>query len=109
LRISLLFHRAKRGKLTASALARVNEFVEQYPFHLYPIVCKAFELGYLETEVPKLLKPTTNVVEIAIGEGSLSARVFPAETSVVGLDLSPYSLKKRPRSRTSGELLFVIV
>src|SRR5690349_21175349 len=94
LRVSLLVHRPKPSQLTADALRCVDEFVEQYPFHLYPIVCKAFELAYLKRELPARVNGTKDVLEIAIGEGTLSSRVFPEDAAVVGLDLSPYSLKK---------------
>jgi uncharacterized protein YbaR (Trm112 family) len=94
LRVFLLVKRSKPSQFTRLALECVDEFVEQYPFHLYPIVCKAFELAYLGDQIPDLLKQHSSFVEIAIGEGTLSSRVFPTEAKVVGLDLSPYSLKK---------------
>lgn len=94
LRLLLLFRRDKPSQLTSSALDCVDEFLNQYPFHLYPIVCKAFELACLRRQIPDLLKQHTRFVEIAIGEGTLSSRVFPSRATVVGLDLSPYSLKQ---------------
>ena len=94
LRLVLLFKRHKSSRYTQSALDCVDEFLTQYPFHLYPIVCKAFELACLDEHIPELLKQHRRFVEIAIGEGTLSARVFRNNVSVVGLDLSPYSLKK---------------
>jgi hypothetical protein len=94
LRLVLLFKRHKSSPLTESALGCVDEFLTQYPFHLYPIVCKAFELACLDEHIPDLLKQHQRFLEIAIGEGTLSARVFRNNASVVGLDLSPYSLKK---------------
>ena len=94
LRFSLFSKRTKPSQFTRLAVGRVAGFVAQYPFHLYPIVCKAFELACLETELPKLLDDGGRVLEVAIGDGTLSSRVFPADANVVGLDLSPYSLKK---------------
>ena len=94
LRLLLTIKRSKPSPFTRLALVRVASFVEQYPFHLYPIVCKAFELACLETELPKLLDPGGRILEVAIGDGTLSARVFPAHANVIALDLSPYSLKK---------------
>jgi hypothetical protein len=94
LRVFLFSKRTKPSQFTSLAVARVADFVEQYPFHLYPIVCKAFELACLETELPKLLNDGGRVLEVAIGDGTLSSRVFPADANVIGLDLSPYSLKK---------------
>jgi uncharacterized protein YbaR (Trm112 family) len=94
IRLYLLFKRSKPSQFTSRALACVDEFVEQYPFHMYPIVCKAFELACLGSEIPNLIDKDTSIVELAIGEGTLSSKVFPADATVVGLDLSPYSLKK---------------
>ena len=94
LRIALLLRRSKPTKLTQEALNCVDEFVEQYPLHLFAIVCKAFELAYLSNQLSYLFGKNKRIVELAIGEGTLSARIFPENTSVVGLDLSPYSLKK---------------
>lgn len=94
LRVVLFFKRHKSSQFTESSVACVDEFLTQYPFHLYPIVCKAFELACLDEHMPDLLKQHSRFVEIAIGEGTLSARVFRNRASVVGLDLSPYSLKK---------------
>ena len=94
LRLYLLIKRDKPSQSTQSALDCVDEFLTQYPFHLYPIVCKAFELACLGRQIPELLKQHKRFVEIAIGEGTLSSRVFPKDATVVGLDLSPYSLKK---------------
>ena len=90
----LFFKRSRPSQFTKLALECVDDFVEQYPFHLYPIVCKAFELACLGNQIPDLLKQHTGFIEIAIGEGTLSSRVFPTDATVVGLDLSPYSLKK---------------
>lgn len=94
LRLFLLVKRSRPSTFTSLALAQVASFAEQYPLHLYPIVCKAFELACLETELPKLLDPGDRILEVAIGDGTLSSRVFPADANVVALDLSPYSLKK---------------
>lgn len=94
LRLALLLKRSPLSPLNQSAIANVNKFVEQYPFHLYPVVCKAFELAYLDAELPKLIDRESETLEVAIGDGTLSSRVFPADAKVVGLDLSPYSLTK---------------
>jgi len=94
LRLALFVKRSRPSQFTSRALECVDEFVEQYPFHMYPTVCKAFELAILGDQIPDLLKQHSSFVEIAIGEGTLSSRVFPPDATVVGLDLSPYSLKK---------------
>ena len=69
-------------------------FAEQYPFLLYGVVCKSFELAHLRDELAKLTDQDTRVVELAIGEGSFSARIFPKSPGIVGLDLDPYMLRK---------------
>jgi uncharacterized protein YbaR (Trm112 family) len=94
LRLYLILRRSKLSPLNQAAINNVDKFVEQYPFHLYPVVCKAFELACLKAELPKLLDLRSSTLEVAIGDGTLSSRVFPADAKVVGLDLSPYSLKK---------------
>src|SRR2546428_7332040 len=94
LRLCLLLRRPQLSQLNRVAIENVNEFVEQYPFHLYPLVCKAFELACLEAALPKPINRGRTVLEIAIGDGTLSARVFPVDANVIGLDLSPYSLKR---------------
>jgi ubiquinone/menaquinone biosynthesis C-methylase UbiE len=94
LRLVLLTKGSKVAHLNQAAINNVHKFLEQYPFHLYPIVCKAFELACLEAQIPTLLEESRSTVEVAIGDGTLSARVFPAQARVIGLDLSPYSLKK---------------
>src|SRR5215211_7593446 len=73
LRLVLLLKRHKSSPFTDSALGCVDEFLAQYPFHLYPIVCKAFELACLDEHIPGLLKQHNRFVEIAIGEGTLSS------------------------------------
>jgi 2-polyprenyl-3-methyl-5-hydroxy-6-metoxy-1,4-benzoquinol methylase len=77
-----------------SAMDKVPLFVEQYPFHLYPVVCKAFEHAFFEKRIQLLVEKKARFVEMAIGEGSFSSKIFPPEAQVVGLDLNPYSLKK---------------
>jgi hypothetical protein len=79
--------------LHGAAAERVGAFVEQYPLHLYPVVAKAFEAAYLDRFVPELLAESPRVLEVAIGEGSLSEKVFPADADVVGLDIGPYVLR----------------
>lgn len=87
----------RRGRrlppLHAAALDHVHRFSDQYPLHLYPLVAKAFEAAYLARFLPTLLANHPRVLELAIGEGSLSAQVFPVDADVVGIDISPYSLR----------------
>ena len=99
LRLFLLIKRDKPSEFTKQALACVDDFISQYPFHLYPVVCKAFELACLRGQIADIVKRHRRFVEIAIGEGTLSSRVFPGDAIVVGLDLSPYSLKKASQKK----------
>ena len=82
--------------LHQQALHYVGDFVEQYPLHLYPIVAKSLELAILRAEVAKL-SATDRVLEVAIGDGTLSRRVFSPQSAVTGIDLSPYDLVKAAR------------
>lgn len=79
--------------LHLAASQRVEPFVTQYPLHLYPILAKAFETAHLEAHLPPELVREGRVLELAIGEGSLSSQVFPPDADVTGLDISPYSLR----------------
>jgi SAM-dependent methyltransferase len=94
LKVYLLLKRFPVAPLNEGAMKRVPEFVEQYPLHLYPVVAKSFEFAFLETEADLLVKQGARWVEMAIGEGTFSAKIFPPNADVVGLDLSPYSLRK---------------
>lgn len=94
LKVYLFVKRSPTAPLNERAMERVPEFVEQYPLHLYPVVAKSFEFAFLETEVDQLLSQGARWVEMAIGEGTFSAKIFPPNADVAGLDLSPYSLRK---------------
>ena len=86
--------RGKESAVHERALDSADEFVRQYPMHLYPVVAKALELAYLREALPRLAPDAKHIAEIAIGEGTLSARLFDGDRRVVGVDLNPYSLKK---------------
>src|SRR6266850_5094379 len=75
LRVLLVVRSRKLSPLHAEALSHVDAFVEQYPLHLYPIVAKALELAYLKNRLTRLVDGTVKVVEVAVGEGTLSARL----------------------------------
>jgi SAM-dependent methyltransferase len=94
LQLYLWTKRSKLSKLSNDALANVTKFVEQYPFHLYPVVCKSFELAFLEDKTFNLVEGGVRTIELAIGEGTLSKRIFPPDAHVVGLELNPYLLKQ---------------
>jgi ubiquinone/menaquinone biosynthesis C-methylase UbiE len=85
---------SRESLLHQQALAYPESFVDQYPLHLYPLVAKALELAYLKKRLAGLLDEQMKVVEVAIGEGTLSARLFKPEPRVTALDLNPYSLVK---------------
>ena len=80
------------GGLHGEALGHVDEFVAQYPLHLYPTLAKSLELAHLLRELPKHAD-APRIVELAIGDGTLSRHVFPSGTNVVGADLAPQSLR----------------
>jgi ubiquinone/menaquinone biosynthesis C-methylase UbiE len=84
---------SRTAPLNARALGHVTEFIEQYPLHLYPIVLKSFQFAFLKSEVYSLVEQGARFAEMAIGEGTFSARIFPPDANVVGFDLSPYSLR----------------
>lgn len=70
----------------------LDEFARQYPLHLYPVICKSCELVFLNEYFK--YSPEDKIIELAVGDGTLSNRVFPAQAGIVGLDLNPYSLFK---------------
>jgi 2-polyprenyl-3-methyl-5-hydroxy-6-metoxy-1,4-benzoquinol methylase len=81
------------NSLHKKALRNIDLFLEQYPMGLYGLLCKSFELAFLgdivKSDIEKLKK---SVIEVAIGEGSFSRRIFRRKKSVVGLDITPDSL-----------------
>ncbi len=76
------------------AMASVPDLATQYPFHFYPLVAKALELAYVKDVFARRAPYAggDRIIEVAIGEGSFSARVFASGTGVTGLDLNPHSL-----------------
>ena len=103
LRFLLIVRSRKLSPLHAEALNYVDAFVEQYPLHLYPVVAKALELAYLKNRLTRLVDGTVKVVEVAVGEGTLSARLFPKGVTITALDLNPYSLVKTLRFPHIGQ------
>jgi hypothetical protein len=79
--------------LHADALERVDRFIEQYPLHPYPILAKSLELAHLLRELPEHALAADRILELAIGDGTLSRHVFPMESRVVGADIAPVSLR----------------
>ena len=86
----------KVTKLTsvhAGALDRLDLFLDQYPFHLYPLLAKSMELAFLQQQLPKVATAKTKIVELAIGDGSLSKQIYPPEAKITAVDISPFSLR----------------
>ncbi|HEX8949590.1 MAG TPA: class I SAM-dependent methyltransferase [Dissulfurispiraceae bacterium] len=93
LRLALAGHNRDRSKAHREALHYIPEFIAQYPMHLYPIVAKAIEMSFLKDHMAKVLSEVKGgIVELAVGDGSLSRRIFPEDSKVTALDLNPYSL-----------------
>jgi len=75
------------------AIGFIREFICQYPLHLYPIVFKSLEIAFIKENVQKILSENKNgIIELAIGEGTLSGKIFSKGDNIVALDLNPYSL-----------------
>jgi len=88
-----LVHGRPLDGLHKKALLNIHLFLEQYPMGLYGLLCKSFELAFLADIVKNdIEKPKKSVIEVAIGEGSFSRRIFRRKKSVVGLDITPDSL-----------------
>jgi len=68
-------------------------FVDFYPFQPYPLLCKALELAFLQQELPKVATASSKIIELAIGDGSLSQHIYPAGSRIVAVDVSPFSLR----------------
>jgi ubiquinone/menaquinone biosynthesis C-methylase UbiE len=85
------------SRLHEEAISHVETLTRQYPFHLYPIVAKALELAYVKPRIAERSGGGDGILEIAIGEGTLSARVFERSMRVTGLDLNPHSLVRATR------------
>jgi len=79
---------------TRAAMGHVGEFVWQYPMHLYPVLAKAGEFAFLESRLRTAVVQGDRILEVALGDGSFSQRLFPPTARVIGLDLNPYSLCK---------------
>ena len=85
LRITFLFPK-KRGssELHKKAAKKVPEFTTQYPMHPYPIIAKSMEMVFLQEHIRQVAsKVKQGIVELAIGEGTFSNRVFSEEDKLV--------------------------
>ena len=75
------------------AVENVSEFITQYPMHLYPIIAKSMEMVFLQRNIRQVAsRMKRGIVELAIGEGTFSNRIFSNDVELVGFDLNPYSL-----------------
>jgi ubiquinone/menaquinone biosynthesis C-methylase UbiE len=93
LELRLAGGRRQASDLHADAVEHVDPFVAQYPLHPYPILAKTLELAYLLRELPSQARAAERILELAIGDGSLSRHVFPAGSRVLGADIAPNSLR----------------
>lgn len=94
LRIKLLLAKNKSlSNLHMEATENVSQFISQYPMHLYPIIAKSMEMVFLKKNIRQVVsKVKEGIVELAIGEGTFSSRIFSSDDKLVGFDLNPYSL-----------------
>jgi len=105
LRLYLFVKRPRGSDLSSRARENVGSFVNQYPFHLYPLLAKSFELAHLQSELPALLKNQDRIVEMAIGEGSFSRLIFPPGIEIVAVELSPAYLQNARRLKHVREAI----
>ncbi len=82
------------SKVRAEAIKHIHDLIPQYPMHLYPIVAKCLEIDFVKNNISKMRSNIKGqIVEFAIGEGSLSKKIFSPEDHIIALDLNPYSLE----------------
>lgn len=80
------------------ALHYIPEFVSQYPMHLYPIVAKSLEMVFIKQNFETISRHLRGgIVELAIGDGTFSSRIFSGKNKIIGFDLNPYSLIQTKR------------
>jgi SAM-dependent methyltransferase len=94
LRLRAWLRGSEPSAFTRDAMGHVRELISQYPMHLYPVLAKAGEFAFLESRLSAAVARGDRILEVAIGDGSFSQRLFPPTASVIGLDLNPYSLCK---------------
>jgi hypothetical protein len=88
-----LLGRRRPSGLHGDALEHVEPFIRQYPLHPYAVLAKSFELAYLLRQLPAHLEHAGRVVEVAIGDGTLSRQIFPPDARIVAADIAPYNLR----------------
>ena len=86
------------SQLHQNALNYIPEFISQYPMHLYPIIAKSLEMAFIKKNIENITRDIKGgIVELAIGDGTFSSRIFSEKNKVVGFDLNPYSLIQSKR------------
>ena len=89
----LLFEKRILSPLHQKALHHIPEFISQYPMHLYPIVAKSLEMAFIKKNFESITRGLPGgIVELAIGDGTFSSKVFSGKNKITGFDLNPYSL-----------------
>jgi len=81
------------SQLHQNALNYIPEFISQYPMHLYPIIAKSLEMAFIKENIESITRDIQGgIVELAIGDGTFSSRIFSEIDKITGFDLNPYSL-----------------
>jgi hypothetical protein len=87
--------RGERSAIHQRASELVAGFASQYPLWPYSILIKALHQAFVERQLPRHTDGPTRVLELAIGEGSFSSRIFSSNGDrIVALDINPVSLSK---------------
>jgi hypothetical protein len=97
LRVLTSRRRPERSRLHRRAAELSAEFTSQYPLWPYSILIKSLAWAFVEEHLPPNSVERKHVLELAIGEGSFSGRIFSGTDEVVGLDVNPVSLSKAVR------------
>lgn len=94
LKIRIHFSDNNESDIHKKALEFVPELVTQYPMHLYPVVAKAIELAFIKSNIDKYIELNNRkgIAEFAIGDGTLSQKVFKSDDKITAFDINPYSL-----------------
>src|SRR4030042_4368354 len=95
-----LTKKCEPSQLHQNALHYIPEFISQYPMHLYPIIAKSLDMAFIKENIENITRDIQGgIVELAIGDGTFSKRIFSEIDKITGFDLNPYSLiqtKKYP-------------
>lgn len=98
LRISIALAKGRTDSpLHTRALEYVDDLVEQYPFGLYMILTKAIDMAFIKDKIAEHAGTESKIAEVAIGDGTFSARLFERGERITALEFNPYSLVKASR------------